>query len=106
MQHGTLLLRTWYTTSAHMVHFPSPFILWPIPFFPLAIQVLFIRNLQRYGKGFFAINEWGAGPDYHLNPSGQPHNITKDIKQFVAASFMMVNGGTCGVYLTCIQVSE
>jgi hypothetical protein len=24
-------------------------------------QVLFVRNLQRYGKGFFAINEWGAG---------------------------------------------
>ena len=32
-------------------------------------KVLFVRNLQRHGKGFFAINEWGAGPDYHLNPS-------------------------------------
>ena len=25
------------------------------------------------------------------------------IRQFVTAAFMMVNGGTCGVFLTCIQ---
>jgi hypothetical protein len=70
-------------------------------------QVGFVRNMQRHGKGFFAINEWGAGPDYHLNPSAQPHNISgpehQAIRQFVTATFMMVNGGTAGIYLTCIQ---
>ena len=25
-------------------------------------QVAFVRNLQRHGKGFFSINEWGPGP--------------------------------------------
>ena len=39
-------------------------------------QVRYVRNLQRAGKGFFAINEWGAGPDYGLNPGAQPYNIT------------------------------
>ena len=67
----------------------------------------FVRNGQRQGKGFFAINEWGAGPDFNLNPSGQPHNISgvanRPIRQFITAAFMMVNGGSCGVYLTCIQ---
>ena len=71
------------------------------------LQVNFVRNGQRQGKGFFAINEWGAGPDFNLNPSGQPHNISgvanRPIRQFITAAFMMVNGGSCGVYLTCIQ---
>ena len=53
-----------------------------------ALQIHFIRNLQRAGKGFFSINEWGAGPDYHLNPSCQPKNITRPIRQFIAASFL------------------
>lgn len=70
-------------------------------------QVRFIRSMQRRGKAYFIINEWGAGPDFGLNPSGQPLNISGPsnaaIRQFVAASFMMVNGGSCGVYLTCIQ---
>ena len=42
------------TTSAHN---PPPFTT-PDKF---AEQVAFVRNLQRYGKGYFAINEWGAG---------------------------------------------
>ena len=50
-------------------------------------QVEFIRNMQNYGKGFYAINEWGAGPDYGLNPAMIPYNITGDanrpIRQFV-----------------------
>eukprot|EP00935_MAST-01C_sp_MAST-1C-sp1_P001871 g1871.t1 len=66
-------------------------------------QVNFVRNLQRAGKGFFAINEWGPGPDYGLNPSGQPHNITKDVRQFVVAAWMMCNGRSSGIFLTCIQ---
>lgn len=88
------------TTSATV---PPPFTT-PTDF---ADKVLFIRNLQRAGKGFFAINEWGAGPDYGLNPGGQPYNITgpehRAIRQFVVASFMLVNGESCGIYLTCIQ---
>jgi hypothetical protein len=135
--------------------------------------------MQRYGKGFYAINEWGAGgwrllltsasihsllltsacihslllpscsikerrrnswthpdpdpnpnpnpnpypypyhnpnpnpntgPDYGLNPSRIPYNITsiashhnRAIRQFITAAFMMVNGGSVGVHLTCIQ---
>ena len=70
-------------------------------------QVSFVRNLQRHGKGFFAINEWGPGPDYGLNPGEVPYNISgpenRAIRQFVTAAYMMVNGGSCGVYLTCIQ---
>ena len=69
-----------------------------------------MRHLQQHGKGFFAINEWGAGPDYHLNPSKTPFNVSEEfgpqnraIRQFVVAAFMMVNGGACGIYLTCIQ---
>ena len=34
-----------------------------------ALQIQFIRHLQRNGKGFYSINEWGIGPDYNLNPS-------------------------------------
>eukprot|EP00040_Diaphanoeca_grandis_P013809 m.69741 g.69741 ORF g.69741 m.69741 type:complete len:454 (-) comp24134_c1_seq2:106-1467(-) len=66
-------------------------------------QVLFIRNLQQAGKGFFSINEWGPGPDYHLNPSCMPANITKSVRQFVVAAFMMTNTKSSGVFLTCIQ---
>ena len=70
-------------------------------------QVGFVRHLQLHGKGFFAINEWGAGPDYSLNPAKVPYNISgpqnRAIRQFVVAAFMMVNGGACGIYLTCIQ---
>eukprot|EP00966_Prymnesium_polylepis_P241777 5591131-Prymnesium_polylepis.1 len=35
-------------------------------------QVSFVRNPAAPRQGllsFFATNEWGAGPDYHLNPS-------------------------------------
>ena len=70
-------------------------------------QVRFVRNMQRHGKAFFAINEWGAGADYGLNPSEVPYNITgphnRGIRQFVTAAYMMVNGGSAGVFLTCIQ---
>lgn len=66
-------------------------------------QVQFVRHLQNAGKGFFAINEWGEGPDYHLNPSCQPHNITRQVRQFVAAAFMMTNGESSGIFLTCTQ---
>ena len=42
-----------------------------------------------------------------LNPSEVPYNITgpnnRAIRQFVTAAYMMVNGGSAGVYLTCIQ---
>jgi hypothetical protein len=118
-------------------------------------QLHWVRNLQRHGKGFYAINEWGAGPDYGLNPSKQPHNISgvanRPIRQFLVAAFMvrllivgwwhhrpppsprwltvgkhiiyidmlpmllilmstwraqMMNGGTMGIYLTCIQCCE
>lgn len=75
-----------------------------------AAQVQFVRNLQRAGKGYFAINEWGEGPDYGLNPAKVPYNISerfgeenRAIRQFVTAAFMMVNGGSCGIFLTCIQ---
>ena len=72
-----------------------------------AEQVRFVRNLQRQGKGFFAINEWGAGPDYGLNPSGFPYNVSgpagRPVRQFVVAAFLMVNGGACGIFLSCIQ---
>jgi len=56
-------------------------------------QVAFVRHLQRHGKGFYAINEWGEGPDYGLNPSRQPHNISdpvrdRAVRQFAVASFM------------------
>jgi hypothetical protein len=71
-------------------------------------QVAFVRYLQRRGKGYFAINQWGAGPDYGLNPGKQPHNVTpidthtnRPIRQFVAAAYMMVNGGACAVFLSC-----
>ena len=84
-------------------HTPPPFTT-PAKF---AEQVQYIQNLQRYGKGYFAINEWGAGPDYGLNRAMIPYNITGDahraVRQFVSAAFMMVNGGTAGIYLTCIQ---
>ena len=66
-------------------------------------QVRFVRNMQRHGKAFFAINEWGAGADYGLNPSEVPYNITgphnRGIRQFVTAAYMMVNGGSAGVFL-------
>ena len=39
-------------------------------------QIKFVRHGQSLGKGYFSINEWGAGPDYGLNPSGQPQNIS------------------------------
>ena len=72
-----------------------------------ARQVNFVRQLQRAGKGFFAINEWGAGPDYGLNRAEIPYNISgvahRAIRQFVVAAYMMVNGGACGIFLTCIQ---
>ena len=78
-----------------------------------AAHVAFVRRLQRNGKGFFAINEWGPGPDYGLNPTKVPYNISeryggvahanRAIRQFVAAAFLMVNGGACGIQLTCIQ---
>ena len=67
------------------------------------LQVRYVRNLQRYGKGFFAINEWGPGPDYDLNPTCWATNITRAVRQFVVASFMMTNGRSSGVMLTCIQ---
>ena len=70
-------------------------------------QVRYVRSLQRHGKAYFAINEWGAGPDYGLNPSRVPYNVTGDanrpLRQFIVASFMMVNGGACGIFLSCIQ---
>lgn len=76
------------TTSAHT---PPPFTT-PAKF---AEQVRYIQNLQRYGKGYFAINEWGAGPDYGLNRAMIPYNITGDghraVRQFVSAAFMMVS---------------
>lgn len=68
-----------------------------------AAQLAFVRSLQRQGKGYFAINEWGAGPDYGLNPSAIPHNITRDVRQFVVAAFMLSNGRSSGVFLSCIQ---
>ena len=66
-------------------------------------QILFVRHLQRANKGFFAIQEWGPGVDYNLNPSCQPHNLTRTVKQFVAAAYMMSNGNCSGTFLTCIQ---
>ena len=66
-------------------------------------QVAFVRNLQRHGKGFFSINEWGPGPDYGLNPSCLPGNITKSVREFVVAAYMMTNENSSGVFLTCIQ---
>ena len=89
--------------NSKYAHTPPPFTT-PAKF---AEQVQYIQNLQRYGKGYFAINEWGAGPDYGLNRAMIPYNITGDahraVRQFVSAAFMMVNGGTAGIYLTCIQ---
>ena len=70
-------------------------------------QLRYVRNLQRAGKGYFAINEWGAGPDYGLNPSKFPFNVSGDanrpVRQFVTAAFMMSNGGASGIFLSCIQ---
>lgn len=70
-------------------------------------QVQFVRSLQRMGKGFFAINEWGRGPDYGLNKAEVPFDIEgeahRPIRQFIVAAFMMVNGGRCGIFLNCIQ---
>eukprot|EP01048_Picozoa_sp_COSAG05_P012692 COSAG05_NODE_1293_length_5260_cov_2.373571_4_plen_307_part_00 len=70
-------------------------------------QLNWVRHLQRTGKGYFSINEWGAGPDYGLNPSGQPYNISGDanrpIRQFLTATFMIMNTESLGIYLTCIQ---
>ena len=110
-------------------------------------QIKFVRHGQSLGKGYFSINEWGAGPDYGLNPSGQPQNISgvanRPIRQvsrgkynrtvqpiranprsavplprcsvaagrlihmmasqFLTATFMIANGGSLGIYLTCIQ---
>jgi hypothetical protein len=71
-------------------------------------QVAFVRHLQEHGKGFFSINEWGAGPDYGLNPSRQPHNISelvagRAIRQFSVAAFMMTNGRSSAMFLSCAQ---
>ena len=72
-----------------------------------AKQVGFVRQLQRAGVGYFAINEWGAGADYGLNPAEVPYNISgaahRSVRQFVVAAFLMVNGGACGIFLSCIQ---
>ena len=66
-------------------------------------QVHYVRNLQKYNKGFFSINEWGPGPDYHINPSCMPQNITRKVREFVVAAFMMTNSRCSGIFLTCIQ---
>jgi len=70
-------------------------------------QVLFVRQLQRAGKGYYSIIEWGAGPDYGLNPSQYPYNISgptnRAIRQFVVAAFMMANGDSSAIFLSCIQ---
>ena len=66
-------------------------------------QVHYVRNLQKHNKGFFAINEWGPGPDYNLNPSCIPQNITRKVREFVVAAFMMTNSKSSGIFLTCIQ---
>jgi hypothetical protein len=33
----------------------------------------------------------------------EPTNITRSIRQFIAAAFLMTNGHSSGVFLTCIQ---
>eukprot|EP00658_Telonema_sp_P-2_P049690 TRINITY_DN3781_c0_g1_i4.p1 TRINITY_DN3781_c0_g1~~TRINITY_DN3781_c0_g1_i4.p1 ORF type:complete len:221 (+),score=42.09 TRINITY_DN3781_c0_g1_i4:181-843(+) len=70
-------------------------------------QVRFVRNLQKHGKGFFAINEWGSGNDYGLNPSKFPFNVSGEqnraIRQFITAAYMMTNGQSSAIFLSCIQ---
>jgi hypothetical protein len=66
------------------------------------------HHLQRLGKGFFAIDEWGTSPDYGLNPSRKPHNISglvadRAIRQFNVAAFMMTNGHSSAMFMSCAQ---
>jgi len=78
-----------------------------------AQDVAFARQLQRRGKAIYTINEWGAGPDFGLNPSKVPYNISaayggaahanRAIRQFVVATYMIINGGASGIFLTCVQ---
>jgi hypothetical protein len=75
-------------------------------------QVEFIRHLQRLGKAYFAFNGWGPGKLYRtagwrathkmLPPVAVQGETHRAIRQFIVASYMIVNGGACAIELTCV----
>ena len=70
-------------------------------------RLRFVRNLQKHGKAYYQINEWGPGMDYNMNTKMIPFNITGSanrwIRQFVVGSYLLTKGDASGVYLVCIQ---
>ena len=70
-------------------------------------RLRFVRNLQRQGKAYYMINEWGPGTDYNMNPAEVPFNISgienRWIRQYVVATYLLIRGDACAVYLVCSQ---
>lgn len=70
-------------------------------------RLYFVQNLQRHGKAYYQINEWGPGADYKMNVKEIPYNISGSqniwIRQFVVGSYLLSKGNASAVYLVCIQ---
>lgn len=72
----------------------------------------FMRNMQRHGKGYYVGNEWGNLSCTHSHPRVDTpigpcyegkFNITKGVRLWVLASWMLANEGLSAIHLSGIQ---